>query len=61
MCVVNPIGFQTFFGPAFKNWRRILKIQDVIAIHLLRRLTNFYDFKFKLTATSAIGIHPTIA
>ena len=22
-------------------------------------LANFYDFRFKLTATTAIGIHPT--
>ena len=26
---------------------------------LLRWLTNFYDFRFKWTATAAIGIHPT--
>ena len=25
----------------------------------MRWLTNFYDFKFKSTATAAIGIHPT--
>ena len=25
----------------------------------MRRLTNFYDFRFTWTATSAIGIHPT--
>ena len=25
----------------------------------MRWLTNFYDFKFKWTATAAIGIHPT--
>ena len=24
-------------------------------------LTNFYDFRFKSTATAAIGIHPTKA
>ena len=29
------------------------------AIHLMRRLTNFYDFRFKWTATAAIGIYPT--
>ena len=33
----------------------------VIAIHLMRWLTNFYDFKFKWTATTGIGIHPTKA
>ena len=30
-------------------------------IHLMRWLTNFYDFTFKWTATAAIGIHPTKA
>ena len=25
----------------------------------MRWLTNFYDFRFKLTASAAIGIHPT--
>ena len=39
--------------------RRLLKIQYVIAIHLIRWLTNFYDFRFKWTATAGIGIHPT--
>ena len=38
-----------------------MKAPHVIAIHLLRWLTNFYDFKFKWTATAAIGIHPTKA
>ena len=32
-----------------------------IAIHLMRWLTNFYDFKFKWTTTAGIGIHPTKA
>ena len=27
----------------------------------MRRLTNFYDFRFKSTATAAIGIHPSKA
>ena len=35
-----------------------MNIQCVIAIHLMRWLTNFYDFRFKWTATTAIGIHP---
>ena len=35
-----------------------MKIQYIIAIPLLRWLTNFYDFRFKWTATAAIGIHP---
>ena len=30
-----------------------------IAIHLTRWLANFYDFRFKWTATAGIGIHPT--
>ena len=38
-----------------------MKIHYVIAIHLMRWLTNFYDFKFKWTATAGIGIHPTKA
>ena len=38
-----------------------MKIHYVIAIHLLIWLTNFYDFRFKWTATAAIGIHPTKA
>ena len=38
-----------------------MKVQYVIAIHLMVWLTNFYDFRFKSTATAAIGIHPTKA
>ena len=38
-----------------------MKIQYVIAIHFIRWLTNFYDFRFKWTATAAIGIHPAKA
>ena len=34
-----------------------MKIRYVIAIHLIRSLTNFYDFRFKSTTTAAIGIH----
>ena len=36
-----------------------MKIQYVIAIHLMRWVTNFYDFRFKATSTKGIGIHPT--
>ena len=36
-------------------------IQYVIAIHRMRWLTNFYDFRFKGTATAGIGIHPNKA
>ena len=38
-----------------------MKIQYLIAIHLMKWLTNFYDFRFKSTATAATGIHPTKA
>ena len=38
-----------------------MKFQYVTAIHLMRWLTNFHDFRFKSTATAAIGIHPTKA
>ena len=36
VCVLNSISFQTFFVQAFRNCRIILKIQYVIAIHLMR-------------------------
>ena len=49
------------FPDFFLNCRRLLNIQYVIAIHLMRWLTNFYDFTFKWTATAAIGIYPTKA
>ena len=35
-----------------------MKIQYVIAIHLMRWLANFYDFRFKGKATAEIRIHP---
>ena len=35
----------------YRHW----KIQYVIAIHLMRWHTNFYDFRFKWTATAVIG------
>ena len=38
-----------------------MKIQYVIAIYLIKRQTNLYDFRFKSTATTGIGIHPTKA
>ena len=53
--------FPDFFCTGIWNCRRLLKIQYVIAIHLIRWLTNFYDFSFKWTPTAAIGIHPTKA
>ena len=48
-----------FFVPSFRIEN--LKIQYVIAIHLMRWLTNFYDYRSKWTATTAIGIHLTKA
>ena len=35
MYVVNSVSFQTFFVQAYKNCRRLLKIQYLIAIHLM--------------------------
>ena len=54
--VVSSISFQTFFVWAFK-----IGVDSWIAIHLMRWLTNLYEFRFKWTATAAIGIHPTKA
>ena len=34
-----------------------MKVQYVIAIHLMRWPTNCYDFRFKWTATAEIGIY----
>ena len=52
---MHSTGFQIFVQ-AFKIVIH-LKIQYVIAIHLMRWLTNFYDFGFNWTATARIGIH----
>ena len=41
-----PLNFQTFLY-RHKNRQGLLKIHYVIAIHLMRWLTNFYDFRFK--------------
>ena len=51
--------FPVFFRIGIWNCHRFLKIQYVIAIHLMRGLTNFYDFRFKWTAIAGIRIHPT--
>ena len=51
--------FSDLFRMGLQNYRRHLKILYVLVIHLMRWLTNFYDFRFKWTATEAIGIHPT--
>ena len=53
--------FPDFFLHGHLNCRRLLKTQYVIAIPLMRWLTNFYDFRFKGTTTAGIGIHPTKA
>ena len=52
--MVYSINFQTFFWTHNKNCHRLLKIQYVIAIHLMRWLTNW-------TAIATIGIHSTKA
>ena len=39
--------FPDFLCGGSKNCRRLLKIQYIIAIYLMRSLTNFYDFRFK--------------
>ena len=39
--------FLDFFCTGIWNCCRLLKIHYVIAIHLMRWLTNFYDFRFK--------------
>ena len=53
--------FPDFFGTGIYNCWRLLKIQYLIAIHLIRWPINFYDFSFKWTAIVGIGIHPTKA
>ena len=55
--VVPSISFQ-LFCIGIQNCRRHLKIQYAIAIHVMRWLTNFFDFRFKWIATAAIGTHP---
>ena len=52
--------YRNFFIQAFKIVVHSWKF-TVISIHLMRWLNNFYDFRFKSTATAAIGIHPTKA
>ena len=51
---VHTISFQTFFVRAFKIIHRLLKIHYVIAIHLMRWLTNFYDCKMLQKAVWSI-------
>ena len=54
--VVNSISSRIFLHRHLK-----LKVQYVIAIHLMRWLTNFYNYRFKWAATAGIGIYPTKA
>ena len=47
--------FPNFFRMGIYNSRRLLEVHYVIAIYLMMRwLTNFYDFRFKWTATAAL-------
>ena len=57
----HSIIFQTFFVQVFKIVVDSWKFTMLLLLHLMRWLTNFYDFRFKSTATAAIGIHPTKA
>ena len=56
MYVVHSISFQTFLVQAFKIFIDFWKFSM-----LLLYMTNFYDFRFKGTATAGIGIHPAKA
>ena len=51
--------FSDFFVQVFKIVVDSWKFTMLFAIHLIRWLTNFYDFWFKWTATAGIGIYPT--
>ena len=53
--------FPDFFRMSKWYCRRLLNIQSVIAIHLMRWQTNFYDFWLKWKSTAEIGMHPTKA
>ena len=55
--VMPSISFQTYFVLAFKIVVDTWKLSMLLLY--MRWLTNFYDFRFKSTAISAIGIHPT--
>ena len=51
---VHTISFQTF---SYGHLRLLWTLENVIAIHLMRWLTNFYDFRFKWTAIAGIDYH----
>ena len=53
MYVVHSIIYRLFCTDIY-NYRRLLKIHYVIAIHLMRWLTNFYYFSFKFTDTQQL-------
>ena len=55
------INFLTIFVQALKTVVDSWKFSMLLLYILWRWLTNFYDFRFKWTATAAIGIHPTKA
>ena len=57
--VVNSISFQTFFIQIFKIVVKSWKFTMLLLYILWDDWPIFYDFKFKSTATAAIGIHPT--
>ena len=59
--VVYSISFQAFLYRYFKLSGDSWKFTVLFAIYLMRWLSNFYDFRFKSTATAEIGIHPTKA
>ena len=53
--------FSDFFRMGIWNCCRLLKIRYVNAKYFMRWQINFYDFRFKWTATAGFGIHPTKA
>ena len=53
----NSISFQTFFVQAFKIVVHSWKFTMLLLYILWDDWPIFYDFKFKWTATAAIGIH----
>ena len=53
--------FPDFFVQALKIDVDSWIFSMFLTYQLMRWLTNFYDFRFKWTATAAIGIHPTKA
>ena len=64
--VVHSISFKAFLVQASRivvdSWKfsmLLLLLMMMIAIDLMRWWTKFYDFRFKGTATAAIGIHAT--